>query len=359
MCMHEEDKEEFYLELTTEEMKYIEKSIAELTDKLEKEYVGMRGLIEQIINEFSNRQRDLIKSHVTNMVKEMGKKKINKKIQRMEESIGKLPTIGDIKAVVEKEVNKRLDKLDSERDKFEQDKAKYENTFNQLLITKLQEKENELNAVHAHEIDGLKAELKEEKDKTSEKDKMINQLNKELQSYERKLTDEEEDRKNVKEQLNDWKELASHYEPILEALKNCPTFSGLINERSFEKVSDLIKAIGESIDFAKAVHDCAKEEKKNQSEPEPMTDAEKQVYRAINDCYKYIWSEIKFDIFVLPDRKSIDEEFYKISFNKDEVVNMQNPKDKSCKFTQQVYVPMLIARNNNVYATAQVKAGNN
>lgn len=358
MCIHEENKDELYLELTTDEIEYIQNGMDELARKVQAECGGMRKLIENIINGFPERQREVINEHVSSMVKEMGKKKISKQIQQIEEKIEQIPTLEKIREVAAEEVKERLDKLEKERNNFKVEKAQLEENFNKKLNETLEEKEKELNAKHEKERESLESALKEERNKISEKDKIIGELEGKLKKYENDLSDETENLQKLNNELNAWKELASHYEPLNEAMKNCSTFAGLISEKKIEKISDLIKAIGETIDFAKAVHQCAKDEKKKQNEPEPITEAEKQVYRAINACYKYIW-QIEFDIFVLPGRKSIDEEFTKTDFDRNEVENMQNPKDKSCKFTQQVYVPMLLARHNSVYASAQVKAGNN
>ena len=88
-----------------------------------------------------------------------------------------------------------------------------------------------------------------------------------------------------------------------------------------------------------------------------MTKEEANVYDKLNDCYKKIWN-IDFDIFVMPGGKSVNEEFTKIAFNKSEAIYMKNPKDKSSKYTQEVYVPILKAQNGNIHTLAQVKAGN-
>ena len=150
------------------------------------------------------------------------------------------------------------------------------------------------------------------------------------------------------------------YSPILSALKNCEMFSSILQTHKIEgsepeQLFALATAIGKTIDFAKEIQTCALKAKL--ANAEPMTAREIAVYSALNTCYREVW-EVDFDAFTLPGKRPIEEEFKRTNFDKNEVLNMKNPNDKQSKYTQAVYVPMLFARNGNLYAKAQVKAGN-
>ena len=208
---------------------------------------------------------------------------------------------------------------------------------------------DDLQSKHAAEIDDLKSSSAAALEREQEKSKQqLDALKSKLLSLER--TDAA------------WNSLTEAYAPVLENMQRCETFRSLLTKYNINTdtitpadLFTLATLIGRSIEFAKDVHNCALTFK--QEHEEPLTSDEIAVYVSLNDCYRRIWG-INFDIFVLPGGKAVTEEFTKIPFNKAEVVYMKNPRDKTNRYTQAVYVPILKAQNGNIHTLAQVKAGN-
>lgn len=260
---------------------------------------------------------------------------------------------------------KEYDKVKGEYDKLNGDYNNLQDERNSLAAEKqsLQDAEN-----------ALRDELEKARRTNEDKDSEIRRLNEELKAERDKVQAAEsanaslENFKHENEGIIDglkaqnsaWEDMTGIYKPVLESLRNCGTFAALLEENQIggDSPVELFKIavlIGKNIDFAKAVGERAQKVKKENGEP--MNQSEIAVYKALNECYRSIWN-IDFDIFVLPGGKAVTEEFTKIPFNKSEVVDMKDPRNKSSRYTQEIYVPLLKAQSGNVYSLAQVKAGN-
>lgn len=150
------------------------------------------------------------------------------------------------------------------------------------------------------------------------------------------------------------------YLPVLDALQKCGTFLPIcekygLGKRNETALFTLVQQIGASIEFAKELYDCAVQKK--QQTKEPMREAERQVYAALNLCYRSIWN-VDFDLYRQPGGQSITEPFQKVKFDFAESRNLVDSRDRTSKFAQELYVPSLSARTGNLYSQAQVKAGN-
>ena len=150
------------------------------------------------------------------------------------------------------------------------------------------------------------------------------------------------------------------YRPVLDALQKCGTFLPICEKYGLGKGNEtalftLVQQIGASIEFAKELYDCAVQKK--QQTKEPMREAERQVYAALNLCYRSIWN-VDFDLYRQPGGQSITEPFQKVKFDFAESRNLVDSRDRTSKFAQELYVPSLSARTGNLYSQAQVKAGN-
>lgn len=150
------------------------------------------------------------------------------------------------------------------------------------------------------------------------------------------------------------------YRPVLDALQKCGTFLPICEKYGLGKGNEtalftLVQQIGASIEFAKELYDCAVQKK--QQTKEPMREAERQVYAALNLCYRAVWN-VDFDIYRQPGGQSITEPFQKVKFDFAESRNLVDSRDRTSKFAQELYVPSLSARTGNLYSQAQVKAGN-
>ena len=164
----------------------------------------------------------------------------------------------------------------------------------------------------------------------------------------------------AKETVQSVKNIFNAYEPVLAALKNCPLFSEYVNEHDLtagdsKALFRLARTMGETSDFASEIHSIAVEVKKNRKEP--MTAAEGTVYKAISRCYAEIWN-IDFDIFICPGEQPTDKPYTTTNFNRSDMINLLDPRDKVSKYAQEVYVPLLRTKNRGLISQARVKAGN-
>lgn len=169
---------------------------------------------------------------------------------------------------------------------------------------------------------------------------------------------------DTKDELQAWKDAVKIYAPVRDAIKNCETFNRILDERGLNDDSELglfafVQELGKTIDFVRDIHKTALDAKKRQgNQPQLMTPEEIAVYSALNKCYRAIWN-IDFDIFTSPgSRKPIDDPFEKFPFNKDEAIFFKDFRNKTLKYTQGIYIPMLLTRERKMYMQAYVDAGN-
>ena len=356
----------------------------------------------KILQENIPNRRDL--KSVVEMIQNTMGGQINSALGQLEKRLNNLPTIEDIENAATETVRDKLAELEEKKQKFENDKNTFLDELRSQLTsekdTALDELRSQLTSEKDTALDELRSQLMNEKDTaldelrgqltsekdtaldelrgqlTSEKDTALDELRSQLMSEKntalnelqsrligetdvvrRNFNNASEELAKTRNKLQQWEEFAEQYVPLRTAMESCPVFSDFLQENNLHETQDFIIAIGKSIDFAKAVYDYATKAK--QVNPIPVTEEEKRVYKAINNCYHYVWPEISSDIFVLPGKKNIDEDFKKIPFDKNEVSNMQNPRDRTSKYTQMVYVPLLMSQKGTVYCLAQVKAGNN
>ena len=256
--------------------------------------------------------------------------------------------------------------LNDERERLNGEKEKALNDERERLNG---EKEKALND-ERERLNGEKEKaLNDERERLNgEKEKALNDERERLNGEKEKALNDERERLNgekadaVQAAIKPWEDFAAPYKPVQEAMENCETFRSLLDKRNLTNIRGYIRAIGETVDFAKAVYTAAKEFKlqykdQGKDKPESMTDSEKAVYKVLNSCYREILG-IDFDIFVMPGDKSVDEEFTRLPFNKDKVEYMLKPADKNFRFTQEVYVPMLKTTTGSMVYKAQVSAGN-
>ena len=169
---------------------------------------------------------------------------------------------------------------------------------------------------------------------------------------------------DTKDELQAWKDAVKVYAPVRDAIRTCKTFNRILDERGLNDDSEIglfafVQELGKTIDFVRDIHQMALDAKKRQgTQAQLMTSEEISVYSALNKCYREIWN-IDFDIFTSPgSRKSVDEPFEKFPFNKDEALYFKDPRNKNLKYTQGIYVPMLLTRERKMYKQSYVDAGN-
>lgn len=257
--------------------------------------------------------------------------------------------------------------IDSTREKFSGTLDTISGTVGEILrlqkdvASKLSETESQL-ADKQREIENLNAELQNVRAELQKANDEINSLHKDIGEKSGELTAANEERNSVEKSLSDWRAATKIYEPVRDAMQNCPTFSDFLEQRGLTDDSEIglfafIQDLGKTIDFLNEVHIAALNAKKGQGNtPQPMTPDEVAVYDALNQCYRDIW-EIDFDVFTTPgSRKSIAAPFEKTPFVKEEAVYLKDPRNRNWKFTKNIYVPLLLNREGKPYKQAQVDA---
>jgi len=216
---------------------------------------------------------------------------------------------------------------------------------------------NELETVNVDISNKNKSLQKETEEKTRLKEslKIAQEQLSDFSNLKEKYDIIDKNEKKLKADLAIWEDFAKIYNPIKETIEDCQTVQSLLDEYNLHNIQDYIRVIGESIDFAKAVHEKAKQSK--QENMVSITLEEKRVYSALNDCYRQVWG-IDFDIFTQPNGKNVSDDFEKKEFDSSREIDLINPRDKNSKYSQELYVPLLKNRNGDIYAKAQVKAGN-
>ena len=354
------------------EIEDLKNKVTELTNnKLEVEDAKNKE-IQKLHDDLANERHD----------KETLESEKNKLIGEKEEDINKLrndlkkaqENIEELKEQAEQKINEAKKQFEELQEKSRQTLQEKDDKIRDLenQITETDRAKEDFEKQIKTKIDKLEIDLDEEqKAKKQQEDDFNRQLddlrstsNERISSLEQAKEQIENDKNaeidNLNTQLSTWSNLIKIYKPVLDSMQNCETFNTLlqdndINGKDEVALFNIAKAIGKNIEFAKEVHNCALKVK--QTTNETMTRAEIEVYKALNECYRQIW-KIDFDIFALPGGKAVTEEFVKIPFDKNEVVYMKNPREKTNRFTQSVYVPLLKANNGNIHTLAQVQAGN-
>jgi len=273
----------------------------------------------------------------------------------------------------------QCDEFKSKRDSVQADKQRLEGEL-RTKIAELDDKQRTLGTVQADKqrLEGeLRTKIAELDDKRrslevaqADKQRLEGELrtktteldNKQrtLESIRGEFKKLEAQTEQAKESVQSIKNIFKAYEPVLAALKNCQLFSEYVNEHDLttgdsKALFRLARTMGETSDFANEIHSIAVEAKKNSKEP--MTVAEGTVYKAISRCYAEIWN-IDFDIFICPGEQSTDKPYTTTNFNRSDMINLLDPRDKVSKYAQEVYVPLLRTKNRGLISQARVKAGN-
>ena len=236
----------------------------------------------------------------------------------------------------------------------------------QTKTAELDGKQRELESIRGElqtktaELDGKQRELESIRGELQTKTAELDGKQRELEGIRGEVKEIEAQAAQAKESLQSVKNIFSAYEPVLAALKNCPLFSEYVNEHDLaagdsKALFRLARTMGETSDFASEIHSIAVEAKKNSKEP--LTAAEGTVYKAISRCYAEIWN-IDFDIFICPGEQSTDKPYKTTNFNRSDMINLLDPRDKVSKYAQEVYVPLLRTKNRGLISQARVKAGN-
>ena len=158
-----------------------------------------------------------------------------------------------------------------------------------------------------------------------------------------------------------WEHATEPYVEVQNALNACTTVRALIEKKQvsgegLENLISLIMTLGKDTTFVSELHKFMTEEKKKSKKE--MTPEEANLYYSLNQCFRKTCG-INHDIFVMPGNQNVKEKFNKIPFDRAQVENMNDPKNKSLKFTTAVYVPCLMSvETGRLYSQAQVKAGN-
>ena len=228
---------------------------------------------------------------------------------------------------------------------------------NQEAIQKLAASNEELK----HTLDLANSEITRLTKELLDKDATLEAANRALDASREKFSQLEERKRQAEVAADSVKEVFRDYEPVLNALKKCALFSDFVNTHALgagdtNALFRLARMMGETYDFASEIHKIAVEAKKISKEP--ITVEEGAVYKAISCCYAKIWG-IDFDVFVCPDEQATDEPYKTTSFNRNDMINLLDPRDKVSQYAQEVYVPMLRTKERGLISPARVKAGNN
>ena len=228
---------------------------------------------------------------------------------------------------------------------------------------KLAETEAQLSAKQ-NEINRLTGEVSEAKAKIGSLNNQIDEKIKAANSLRHSLDTAYSERNSAEKSLSVWKDAVEIYVPVREALRNCETFRNLLEQRGLTDDSEIglftfVQELGKTMDFLGQIHTVAVDAKKQQgANPQLMTYDEAEVYRALNRCYRKIWN-VDFDVFTTPgSRKSLDAPFEKTEFNKDEAFYMKDMRNKSLRYTINLYVPLLLNREGKPSKMAYVDASN-
>ena len=233
----------------------------------------------------------------------------------------------------------------------------------QEVQAKLAETEEQLSDKQ-DKINRLTGEVSEAKAKIDSLNKQIDEKIKDADSLRLSRDTAYSERDSAKKSLSVWKDAVEIYVPVREALRNCETFRNLLEQRGLTDDSEIglftfVQELGKTMDFLGQIHTVAVDAKKQQgANPQLMTYNEAEVYRALNRCYRKIWN-VDFDVFTTPgSRKSLDAPFEKTEFNKDEAFYMKDMRNKSLRYTINLYVPLLLNREGKPSKMAYVDASN-
>ena len=228
----------------------------------------------------------------------------------------------------------------------------------------LKQEYDKLNTLCKEQVSCKEKDLQQVKEVLNEQIAKIqiekNELGAKLDKTQRLFEQSSIECENAKQRYMESIELYELYRPVLTALQACTVFCPIVEKYLLEgsgikPLFALARQIGVSIDFAKELYDMAKDAKKQNAET--ITDGERRVYEALNQCYRSLW-KVDFDIYRQPGHQAITEDFQKVKYDTSESENLANSRDRNSKYAQEVYVPSLWARTGNVYFKALVKAGN-
>jgi small-conductance mechanosensitive channel len=235
-------------------------------------------------------------------------------------------------------------------------KAEYDEELHQQVEAHQQELDAQ-KAAHENELDEKKRELTET---ISNKEAEIARLNGEiarLQDGQTQLAPLQQELDTAKGQLNAWTSFAAPYLAVKEAVDACPALESFRLEEALQTPFDYIRAFGKTLDFATRLFDKMVAHKKETQKPMPMTGEEQNVYAAVNVCYRETCG-IEHDVFALPGQQSMQAPFQPAAFEKTEVDDLFEPKNKNWKYAKAVYVPTLFNLQGGVQKPGKVKAAN-
>lgn len=157
------------------------------------------------------------------------------------------------------------------------------------------------------------------------------------------------------ERFNNWEEAARIYDNARKKLAACDLFCEIARRHGMhpdgeEGLINTMKRMG-GRDILDEMHAAARDEKEKSGQP--VSDAEKEAYAAVNECYRDAWN-IDFDVFELPGKQDMRGKFQKCDFVKGDVLDIKFPRDKY-DFAAEVYVPILRTPTGQVAQPGRVK----
>lgn len=153
------------------------------------------------------------------------------------------------------------------------------------------------------------------------------------------------------------------YRELRASMLQSDTFRELAHEHGIDNQDELlglfacVRSLGESYDFLLEVYEWARKKKEETMPFIPLGRDEKKVYAELNSCYRKLWN-VDFDVFQQPGGQEVLEDFRTVPFDRDEAKSLENPRDTDKKYSQEVYVPLLMKRSGDRFRSALVKVGN-
>lgn len=339
-------------------------NVGDLFDELKSSFVRFFNDKEQTVNEIRN-DVSQIKAGTTAVQSELANLK-NNLDERFNGVDGKIFTI-------EKNLDGKIDGVNNNVSSFGDRFNRLDSSVGEILAICRSERADLISQLSAakdtvisqrDKINRPEGELKSANENLSSQTSALDYTRAELTRTQNELSRAQKNSADAQKSLQALTQVLEIYAPVRTAMKNCATFRSLLEERALSDDSQaglfaFAQEIGKTTDFVSAVHKAALDERSRQNlNPPVMTCEEIAVYDALNRCCRQVW-KIDFDIFTTPgSRASIVEPFEKTFFNRVEAVYFKDARNTGLKYTQGIYVPLLLNREGRVLRQAYAAAGN-
>lgn len=345
-------------------------SIGTLIDQIKKLVVNyLDGIAKQFNDAFDSIHNDIsdVSNKLDDVKSAVDASNIGGDIQDLKQKIAQIESgisegIQGELSTVNQTLDKRFNSLDSQLNTVAE-------KVEQLVGEKTRELENLRGeaaqaSVLRSTLTEINKQISELETNLAESQKLQKDLRDKADIAQTELKTERQTSAATKAALQVWRDSVACYVPVRDAMNNCEVFQKFLEGRGLLGDSDevlfaFVQELGKTIDFLRDVHQAALDARKAQgNNPAIMSKEEIAVYESLNSCYRRIWN-IDFDVFVTPgERKSLKEDFYKPSFNKDDAVVLKDPRNRSLRFVKDIYVPLLLNREKRMYKQAYVEASN-